>query len=77
MASFQKTSAGIGIADTVSSGEFDTDEGVYRAQYDSTRELENSLASITSGRRITFQYNDLYKTVDSEEFSRISEYNGG
>ena len=63
MVSFQKTSAGIGIADTVSSGESDTDKGVYRAQYDSTRELENSLTSITSDRSVTFHYNDPDKTV--------------
>ena len=47
MTFFQKTPAGVGITDTVSSVESDTDEGVYRAQYDSTRD-STSLAVVAA-----------------------------
>ena len=45
MASFQETPARGGITDTVSSVESNTDDGVYRAQYDSTRD-STSLAVV-------------------------------
>lgn len=45
MVSFQKTPTGDDIADTVSSVESDSDEGVYRTQYDSTRD-STSLAVV-------------------------------
>lgn len=45
MATFRETPTEDGIADVLSSVESDTDEGVYRAQYDSTRD-STSLAVV-------------------------------
>lgn len=74
MAAFQTTSAGVGIADSLTPVESDAETGVFRARYDSSRD-STSLAVVaavaTADNRDPFELAPLQFSIDTDALDAL------